>query len=72
MPVLKEHLRNLKVEWESGKIEPWKTQWERETELEPAQRHGLAPVHFHQIAELIGDVIGQTRSWRIIVTRLIV
>lgn len=61
VPVLKEHVRSLKTEWESGKTGPWKTQWERETELEPAERHGLAPVPFHQVAELVGDVIAGTR-----------
>jgi hypothetical protein len=61
VPVLKEHVRSLKAEWESGDTGPWEAQWERETVLEPAERHGLSSVSFQQLAQLIPEVITGTR-----------
>lgn len=60
VPVLKEYVRKLRGEWESGSVDSWRSQWETELELEPSSRHGLAPVSWDQMAGQVSSVLSGT------------
>lgn len=58
VPVLKDHVKKLRSEWEAGKVDGWRTQWAAELAAEPASRHGLTPVPFEAVAAEAGHVLG--------------
>lgn len=59
VPVIRKFLKALAVEWASGHVNEWRTQWEFETLAEPAERHGLEPVSFSEMSIAVNDVLSK-------------
>lgn len=54
---MKDKLAELRMDWSTGERLVWQSLWERETTLEPAERHGYAPLSFHDIQEGVEIVL---------------
>lgn len=61
VPVLKEHIKKLKSDWNSSETENWRAQWEAEVSAEPAVRHGLTTVDFSDIEPKIENILDSTQ-----------
>lgn len=59
VPVIRKFLKALSVEWASGHVNEWRTQWEFETLVEPAERHDLKPISFSEMSTAVNDVLSK-------------
>lgn len=61
LPVIRQHLRELRAAWVAGDTGPWREHWEEETRREPAERHGLRPVAFDEVAQHVDQILSDVR-----------
>lgn len=59
--VLSEWIRELRAELVTKDLATWRELWETESALEPADRHGLMPVPFEAIVEMLIPVLNDVR-----------
>jgi hypothetical protein len=61
LPVIRERLREMRDEWDTGDINDWRVHWETEARREPAARHGLEPVAFDELASHVPQIFTDVR-----------
>jgi hypothetical protein len=59
--LISDHLEHLRGEWLSGSQDAWRSQWLAETDLEPAEAHGLRPIGFNELADEVTSVLEDVR-----------
>lgn len=61
LKVIREAVRRMRSAWAQGSTEEWRSQWEYETEAEPAERFDLEPVSFDQIAPRVDGILSDLK-----------
>lgn len=61
LPEVRRFLGELRSQWKSGDIVPWRDQWRTEQEREPSERHGLEPVAFEDLGTVVPTVLAEVR-----------
>ena len=61
LKVIRDHLRELRTDWNTGSRHAWEQLWIEESERERAENHGLRPISFSEVAAEMPPVLDEVK-----------
>ena len=62
LPVIRDHLKALRVSWDGGEHNEWRQMWDDESARELSSRHELTKVAFDHLAPHIDSIFDEVRG----------